>query len=183
VRECRAPAATRSFTISRLPSNAAECSAVPSEPMRDRAFGFAPRSISNCASRFVYSFLRIATDDVALVVINNGYVAMPTPIRLELDDGRQQDYDLFDLVIRGSINSRVEVQKQRQVNGDEHASSCLCCVVRGVCTSPWDTWFYNARCRNASPGRRLSGISATSPYQSTLKRCIGSTPLCRQCPP
>jgi glycosidase len=34
---------------------------------------------------FVYAFLRIATDDVALVVINNGYVAMPAPIRLKLN--------------------------------------------------------------------------------------------------
>ena len=34
---------------------------------------------------FVYAFLRIAIDDVALVVINNGYVEMPTPIRLKLN--------------------------------------------------------------------------------------------------
>lgn len=34
---------------------------------------------------FVYAFLRIATDDVALVVINNGYLAMPAPIRLKLN--------------------------------------------------------------------------------------------------
>jgi glycosidase len=34
---------------------------------------------------FVYAFLRIATDDVALVVINNGYLEMPTPIRLKLN--------------------------------------------------------------------------------------------------
>jgi len=34
---------------------------------------------------FVYAFLRIATDDVALVVINNGYLDMPTPIRLKLN--------------------------------------------------------------------------------------------------
>jgi alpha-amylase len=33
----------------------------------------------------VYAFLRIATDDVALVVINNGYSAMPQPIRLKLN--------------------------------------------------------------------------------------------------
>ncbi len=33
----------------------------------------------------VYAFLRIATDDVALVVINNGYKRMPAPIRLKLD--------------------------------------------------------------------------------------------------
>jgi glycosidase len=33
----------------------------------------------------VYAFLRIATDDVALVVINNGYLNMPTPIRLDLN--------------------------------------------------------------------------------------------------
>ncbi|MDY6903652.1 MAG: alpha-amylase family glycosyl hydrolase [Thermodesulfobacteriota bacterium] len=32
----------------------------------------------------VYAFLRIATDDVALVIINNGYTAMPRPIRLDL---------------------------------------------------------------------------------------------------
>jgi glycosidase len=33
----------------------------------------------------VYAFLRIATDDVALVIINNGYTAMPQPIRLGLN--------------------------------------------------------------------------------------------------
>ena len=34
---------------------------------------------------FIYAFLRIATDDVAFVVINNGYLEMPTPIRLKLN--------------------------------------------------------------------------------------------------
>jgi glycosidase len=33
----------------------------------------------------VYAFLRIATDDVALVIINNGYTAMPHPIQLILN--------------------------------------------------------------------------------------------------
>jgi glycosidase len=33
----------------------------------------------------VYAFLRIATDDVALVIINNGYQAMSQPIRLKLN--------------------------------------------------------------------------------------------------
>ena len=33
----------------------------------------------------VYAFLRIATDDVVLVIINNGYTAMPHPIRLKLN--------------------------------------------------------------------------------------------------
>ena len=33
----------------------------------------------------VYAFLRVATDDVALVVINNGYQKMPNPIALELN--------------------------------------------------------------------------------------------------
>lgn len=33
----------------------------------------------------VYAFLRIATDDVALVIINNGYQKMPTPIQLKLN--------------------------------------------------------------------------------------------------
>ncbi|MGD9332578.1 MAG: hypothetical protein PVJ53_14785, partial [Desulfobacterales bacterium] len=33
----------------------------------------------------VYAFLRIATDDVALVIINNGYTKMPNPIPLSLD--------------------------------------------------------------------------------------------------
>jgi alpha-amylase len=35
----------------------------------------------------VYAFLRIATDDVVLVIINNGYTGMPTPIRLNLNPG------------------------------------------------------------------------------------------------
>ncbi len=34
----------------------------------------------------VYAFLRIATDDVALVIINNGYLEMPAPIRLILNN-------------------------------------------------------------------------------------------------
>ncbi|MBD2565929.1 MULTISPECIES: alpha-amylase family glycosyl hydrolase [Nostoc] len=33
----------------------------------------------------VYAFLRIATDDVALVIINNGYARMPSPIHLDLN--------------------------------------------------------------------------------------------------
>jgi alpha-amylase len=33
----------------------------------------------------VYAFLRVASDDVALIVINNGYEAMPEPIRLRLN--------------------------------------------------------------------------------------------------
>jgi alpha-amylase len=33
----------------------------------------------------VYAFLRIATDDVALVIINNGYSRMPNPIQLNLN--------------------------------------------------------------------------------------------------
>jgi glycosidase len=33
----------------------------------------------------VYAFLRIATDDVVLVVINNGYARMPNPIHLNLN--------------------------------------------------------------------------------------------------
>ena len=33
----------------------------------------------------VYAFLRISTDDVTLVIINNGYLAMPTPIPLKVD--------------------------------------------------------------------------------------------------
>jgi alpha-amylase len=33
----------------------------------------------------VYAFLRIATDDVALVIINNGYTRMPNPVHLNLN--------------------------------------------------------------------------------------------------
>lgn len=33
----------------------------------------------------VYAFLRIATADVALVIINNGYARMPSPIHLDLN--------------------------------------------------------------------------------------------------
>ena len=33
----------------------------------------------------MHAFLRIATDDVALVIINNGYTRMPIPIQLNLD--------------------------------------------------------------------------------------------------
>lgn len=34
---------------------------------------------------FVYAFLRIATDDVTFVIINNGYAKMPSPIKLYLN--------------------------------------------------------------------------------------------------
>jgi len=34
---------------------------------------------------FVYAFLRIATDEVVLVIINNGYSRMPNPIKLNLN--------------------------------------------------------------------------------------------------
>jgi len=33
----------------------------------------------------VYAFLRISTDDVAFVIINNGYEPMPVPIRVDLN--------------------------------------------------------------------------------------------------
>lgn len=33
----------------------------------------------------VYAFLRVSTDDVALVIINNGYIRMPYPIHLDLN--------------------------------------------------------------------------------------------------
>jgi hypothetical protein len=33
----------------------------------------------------VYAFLRIATNDVAFVIINNGYEKMPAPLQLELN--------------------------------------------------------------------------------------------------
>lgn len=33
----------------------------------------------------VYAFLRVAADDVALVVINNGYADMPVPLRIDLN--------------------------------------------------------------------------------------------------
>jgi alpha-amylase len=33
----------------------------------------------------VYAFLRIATNDVAFVIINNGYAKMPAPLQLELN--------------------------------------------------------------------------------------------------
>jgi hypothetical protein len=33
----------------------------------------------------VYAFLRISTDDVAFVIINNGYDPMPVPIKVDLN--------------------------------------------------------------------------------------------------
>jgi hypothetical protein len=33
----------------------------------------------------VYAFLRISTDEVTLVIINNGYLTMPTPVPLKVD--------------------------------------------------------------------------------------------------
>lgn len=48
----------------------------------------------------VYAFLRIATDDVALVVINNGYQRMPTPIPLALDTS-MIPRRVVDKIVRG----------------------------------------------------------------------------------
>lgn len=42
-------------------------------------------TITLWADDLVYAFLRLATDDAALVVINNGYDRMPYPIRLDLN--------------------------------------------------------------------------------------------------
>ncbi|MEJ2638980.1 MAG: alpha-amylase family glycosyl hydrolase, partial [Desulfosarcinaceae bacterium] len=42
-------------------------------------------TITLWADDLVYAFLRIATDDVALVIINNGYTRMPSPISLQLN--------------------------------------------------------------------------------------------------
>jgi alpha-amylase len=41
-------------------------------------------TITLWSDNFVYAFLRISTDDVALVIINNGYTRMPCPIVLDL---------------------------------------------------------------------------------------------------
>jgi alpha-amylase len=42
-------------------------------------------TITLWSDNFVYAFLRIATDDVAFVIINNGYTSMPNPIYLDLN--------------------------------------------------------------------------------------------------
>lgn len=42
-------------------------------------------TITLWSDNLVYAFLRIATDDVALVIINNGYARMPNPIHLDLN--------------------------------------------------------------------------------------------------
>lgn len=42
-------------------------------------------TITLWSDNFVYAFLRISTDDVALVIINNGYTRMPDPIHLDLN--------------------------------------------------------------------------------------------------
>lgn len=42
-------------------------------------------TITLWADHLVYAYLRIASDDVALVIINNGYLQMPMPIRLILN--------------------------------------------------------------------------------------------------
>jgi glycosidase len=42
-------------------------------------------TITLWADDLVYAFLRISTDDVTLVIINNGYLAMPAPIPLDLN--------------------------------------------------------------------------------------------------
>ncbi len=42
-------------------------------------------TITLWSDNLVYAFLRIATDDVVLAIINNGYLAMPSPIELCLN--------------------------------------------------------------------------------------------------
>jgi alpha-amylase len=42
-------------------------------------------TITLWSNELVYAFLRIATDDVAFVIINNGYEKMPLPIQLDLN--------------------------------------------------------------------------------------------------
>lgn len=42
-------------------------------------------TITLWSDELVYAFLRIATDDVALIIINNGYTKMPNPIPLILN--------------------------------------------------------------------------------------------------
>ena len=42
-------------------------------------------TITLWSDELVYAFLRIATDDVTFVIINNGYDKMPIPIRLDLN--------------------------------------------------------------------------------------------------
>jgi len=42
-------------------------------------------TITLWSDNLVYAFLRIATDDVVLVIINNGYDKMPIPIQLDLN--------------------------------------------------------------------------------------------------
>ena len=56
----------------------------------------------------VYAFLRIATDDVVLVIINNGYDTMPNPIQLELND------ELLPLWVIGRVKSELKHWKTGQ---------------------------------------------------------------------
>lgn len=42
-------------------------------------------TITLWSDEFFYAFLRISTDDVVLVIINNGYTGMPNPIPLDLN--------------------------------------------------------------------------------------------------
>jgi alpha-amylase len=44
-------------------------------------------TITLWSDELVYAFLRIATDDVCFVIINNGYERMPVPIRVNLNPG------------------------------------------------------------------------------------------------
>jgi alpha-amylase len=42
-------------------------------------------TITLWSDRFVYAFLRVSTDDLAFIIINNGYEPMPQPIQIPLN--------------------------------------------------------------------------------------------------
>jgi len=59
-------------------------------------------TITLWSDNLVYAFLRISTDDVALVIINNGYTRMPVPIRLKLNPAVIPKH-VVDLILLGGL--------------------------------------------------------------------------------
>jgi alpha-amylase len=59
-------------------------------------------TITLWADNFVYAFIRISSHDAALVIINNGYIAMPSPIQVKLNHSNIPQY-VFDDIRGGKL--------------------------------------------------------------------------------
>lgn len=64
----------------------------------------------------VYAFLRISTDDVTLVVINNGYMSMPLPLRIPFNKEVIPKV-VIDYILAGNLKHWITNQPLAIVNG------------------------------------------------------------------